>query len=167
MRFGKFLFAALMVGILSVTAMAQQGGGGGGGGGRNFDPAAMRERRLTQIKDALAPTDDEWKVLQPKVEKLMDAQMAQMAGRGGRGRGGPGGGGGGNAPSTPLAEAARALQTTLENKDASAEDIKAKLAALRDARAKAKEQLTVAQNELKELVTARQEAVLVSQGMLD
>jgi Spy/CpxP family protein refolding chaperone len=59
------------------------------------------------------------------------------------------------------------LQTTLDNKDAKPEEIKAKLTALRDARNKAKEDLTKAQADLKELLTQRQEAVLVNMGLLD
>ena len=41
------------------------------------------------------------------------------------------------------------------------------LPALRDARAKARENLTKAQAELKELLTARQEAMMVAYGMLE
>src|SRR5258708_5221752 len=74
---------------------------------RQFDPAAMKERRLTQLKEQLGPTDDEWKVLQPKIEKVMDAQMAGFGGGGfGRGRGGNGGAAAADAPPpTPTAKA--------------------------------------------------------------
>ncbi|MCL2640905.1 MAG: hypothetical protein FWD53_08690, partial [Phycisphaerales bacterium] len=85
--------------------------------------------------------------------------------------GGPGGGqGGGNAPAVPetaVGKASAELRAALENKESTAEQIKVKLAALRDARAKAREALTKAQNELKELVTVKQEAFLVSRGMLE
>ena len=66
-----------------------------------------------------------------------------------------------------VAKASQDLRTALENKDSTPDQIKAKLTALRDARAKAKEDLTKAQAELKELITVRQEAVLVSRGMLE
>ena len=42
-----------------------------------------------------------------------------------------------------------------------------KLAALREAKEKAKTQLTAAQKELKELLTRRQEAILVNSGILE
>jgi hypothetical protein len=172
-------------------------GGGGGGGGRNFDPAAMRQRRLDGIKQQLGATDDEFAALQPKIEKVMDLQMQAQpfggfGGRGGRrgggggggnggggggfggggGGGGNGGGGGGgaapaNAAPNPVRDALTALNTTLQNKDASADEIKEKLTALRDARAKAKDDLTKAQQDLQSVLTQRQEAVLVTQGMLD
>ena len=130
---------------------------------RQFDPAAMKERRLTQLKEQLSPTDDEWKVLQPKIEKVMDAQMAGFGGFRGRG----GNNGGDNTPQTPTAKAQQELRTLLENKDASADDIKAKLAALREARAKTRADLEAARKDLKEVLTQRQEAVLVTNGMLE
>jgi septal ring factor EnvC (AmiA/AmiB activator) len=86
--------------------------------------------------------------------------MAFMRGRGGQG--GPGG----NAPSTPVQAAREDLNKTLDNKDASADDIKAKLTALRDAETKAEGDLDKARQELKELLTQRQEAVLVMDGIL-
>mgnify|MGYP001074398676 CR=1 FL=1 len=60
-----------------------------------------------------------------------------------------------------------ALQTTLENKDASADDIKAKLTALRTSRAKKEADLKSAREELRKVLTLRQEAQLVLMGMLD
>jgi hypothetical protein len=133
----------------------------------NFDPAQFRERRLTQIKEQLGATDEEWKVLSPKIEKVMTAQFAGFGGGRG-GRGGPGGGNNAdNQPTTPVAKASADLRATLANKDAPADDIKAKLAALRDAREKVKADLQASQKELKEILTQRQEAVLVTNGMLE
>ena len=137
---------------------------------RQFDPAQFRQQRLDRIKEQLGASDDEWKVLSPKIEKVMDVQRNSFAGFGGfRGRGGGGGGGGGadNQPQTPVAKASADLRTTLENKDAPADDIKTKLAALREAREKARAELQAAQKELKEVLTQRQEAVLVTNGMLE
>jgi hypothetical protein len=170
-------------------------GGGGGGGRGNFDPAQFRQNRLDRIKQALGSTDDEFAALQPKVEKVMDLQQQNQmnafgGGRGGRrggnggggggggfggggggGNGGGGGGGGGaaaaNATPNPVRDALNALNTTLGNKDASADEIKEKLTALRDARSKAHDDLVAAQKDLQSVLTQRQEAVLVTQGMLD
>jgi hypothetical protein len=136
---------------------------------RQFDPAQFRQQRLDRIKEQLGASDDEWKVLSPKIEKVMDVQRNTFGGFGG-GRGRGGGGGGGNAdnqPQTPVAKASADLRTTLENKDAPADDIKTKLAALREAREKARAELQAAQKELKEVLTQRQEAVLVTNGMLE
>lgn len=189
MRRETFLTVALslgMAGVMAVPAFAQdaggpppapptgQGGPGGGGpggggpggwGGPRMTPEQMRERMQARIKEQLGATDDEWKALQPLVEKVQTAQMQAMAGRFGmfgRNRGNDA-----NRPSSPVGTAQQELQTLLENKDATPEQIKAKLTALRDAKAKAKEELTAAQNELKGVLTQRQEAVLVGMGMLD
>jgi peptidoglycan hydrolase CwlO-like protein len=85
---------------------------------------------------------------------------------------GPQPGAGGARPETALEQsdigkAVQKLRTTLDNKDAKADDIKAALKAVREAREKVKEQLTKAQGEVRELVTARQEAELLLLGLLD
>lgn len=132
---------------------------------RQFDPAQFKQQRLDRIKEQLGATDDEWKVLQPKIEKVMDAQMAGFGG--GFGRRGGNNGGDNAPPPTPIQKASQDLRTLLENKDASPDDIKAKLAALREARAKSKADLEAARKDLKEVLTQRQEAVLVTNGMLE
>ena len=178
------LFAVACIAALSMSSgnVAAQGGGGGG---RNFDPAAMRQRRLDRYKQSFEVTDDaEWNVLAAAIGKVMDAQHAVMAGaiRGGFGRGGQGGGGG-NPPAdngggqggqggrqrggfggTPSQEATD-LQTAIDNK-APADEIKAKLAALRAANAANEAKLASAQDDLKKLLTSRQEAIAVINGLL-
>jgi hypothetical protein len=130
------------------------------------DPAQMRERMMNRIKEQLGTNDDEWKVLQPKLEKVMTVQRESRGG-GGFGGGRRGGGGGDDQPTTPVGIASAELRKTIENKDAPADEIAKKLTALREAREKAKANLTAAQKELKEVLTARQEAVLVTMGMME
>ena len=72
-----------------------------------------------------------------------------------------------NSDTTPVAKASADLSTALENKDTPAEDIAKKLAALREARDKARADLVAVQKELKDVLTQRQEAVLVTMGMLE
>lgn len=170
------LAAAVLVGTIGTTPVRAQNRG-------NFDPAQMRQRYMEQLKERLGASDDEWKVLSPKVEKVMDAQREARSGGGGFGgfgfgapggktRGGGDNGGGDRAnrfrgPETAVTRAQQALQQTLENKDASPDEIKSKLQALRDARQNAQQQLHSAQGELKELLTQRQEAMLVMMGTLE
>ncbi len=163
------VLCATMAGALPAFAQQAGGPGGGGPGGGRFDPQQMRERMQQRIKETMGATDDEWKVLQPKVEKVQQLQMNARGGFGFGGFGRRGGGGGGNdqQPTTPVGIASQDLRTTLENKDAGADVIKQKLQALRDARAKAQAEVTAAQAELKELLTARQEAALVSMNILE
>jgi hypothetical protein len=162
---------------LASPAFAQQGGapggaGGAGGGGRGrFDPSQFRQMMLDRVKETLAVSDADWKTLQPAVEKVLTVQRDAMGGmRGMRGmRGGDRGGDNAAAaqPTSDVEAKAKDLQTVLDNKDAKPEEIKAKLAALRDARAKARDALAAARKELTELLTQRQEATLVEMGILE
>ena len=105
-RRSGWLAAATMVAALAMPVMVfaqDQGGqgqgqgqgnnGGGGGFGRrgNFDPAQFRQQMMDDIKTQLGATDDEFKALQPKIEKVFDdtrqLRAAQAMGFGG-GRGG-------------------------------------------------------------------------------
>jgi len=144
---------------------------------RQWDPAAFRQRILDRIKETLAPSDDEWKVLQPKVEAVQELQMDAMAGRAGmfrRGGGGGGAGGGGaggtpadTQPKTDLQTKMAELQALLDKTDADPKAIKDKLKDVRDAKDKAKADLKKAQDDLKELLNQKQEAQLVMMGLLD
>ena len=163
----RTLAVHFMLGLFLVPAMAlAQAQGGGDQGGRqrgNFDPAQMQARMMASYKERLGATDEEWRILQPKVEKLMTLQRNTRGGMmGGRGQRG-----GDQQAESAVAVASRELRTVLENTGASADEIGRKLTALREAREKARVELVAAQKELKELVTVRQEAVLVSMGMLD
>ncbi len=156
---GRFVLAAMALCALGLApvAMAQPAAGGAGAGNG-------ADRFTAFIKERLAVTDDEWKVLSPKLDNVRNIQRDM---RGGGGFGGRRGGAPADAPTTPVAKASQELRTALDNKDTAAEDIAKKLTAYREAREKAKAALTAAQKELKEVLTARQEALLVTMGMLD
>lgn len=169
---------AMVVAILAMSAggafaQNQNNGQGRGQGRGNFDPAQMRERMMSRLKEQLGATDDEWKAIEPKVDKVMTAQRESRGsfGFGGFGRGGGGGGGGGGGadqqPTTAVGKASQDLRTTLDDKNAAPETISKKLASLREAREKARKGVADAQKELKEILTQRQEAVLVMNGMLE
>ncbi len=164
------------------------GPGGGGFGGGGFNPQAMRQRIMDQIKEALHASDDEFTAMQPKIEKVMQLRRDVMAGamrfgRGGRGGGGggfgggPGGGGGGgfggpggggqDTNPSPVQMAVQDLSSTLDKPDATPDEIKSKLDALRQARKDAQQALGAAQADLKSLLTQRQEAVMVLYGMVE
>lgn len=68
---------------------------------------------------------------------------------------------------TAVEKATEGLQGALDNADATQADIKAKLKAYRDARAKVKVELGKAQADLLKAANVRQEAMLVLIGMLD
>lgn len=177
---------ALTLTLGSYSLMAQDtppgggnGGGGGGGGRRNFDPEQMRQRMMERYREQLEIKDDaEWKLISERIEKVSEARR-EVGGGFGMGRP-PGGrrGGDGAAPAGGDDNARRqfrgfgepspeqeALQKAIESK-ASADEIKAKLAAVREARKKKEAALEKAQEELKKVLTAKQEAVAVLNGLL-
>ena len=174
---------ALTMAGASTLTLAQDGGNPGGdrggdrqpGGDRgqrgNFDPAEWQKRMMERFKEQLKAPDDEWAVIQPKLEKVMTAQREARAGGmfGGRGgRGGPGGPGGDQQQDTSaLGVASRELRTALENENTSGEELDKKLAAFREARAKAQANLEAARKDLKEILSPRQEASLVMIGILE
>lgn len=184
------ILAALILGALTLPTIAQtapgqqpgtpgqqQGGNNGRQRGQRgqFDPAQARQMMLDRLKQQLGATDDEFQALAPKLEAVMRLQR-DVSGRGGRGmrsrnrnRDGQTG-----QPSqtpqqqlSPVQQAAADLRAVTSNKDAKPEDIKAKLDAYRQARAQAKTQLAGAQQELRGLLTQRQEATLVELGLLE
>ena len=152
-------------------------------GDRGGTPEEFRARMEERVKTSLKVTNDEWTVLQPLIEKVTTKQRDAMAGRfggfGGRGggpggdRGGAPGGTSGGAPGgergadRPGAAESQALRDALEKDSTSAEDLKAKLNAIRETRKKATAELAAAREELKKVVTVRQEAVLFSMGILE
>jgi len=188
-RVAVVMLAAGLLGLIGQPILAAGGGGGRGGRGGGeggarggFDMAQIQERMAQQMRERLGITsDDEWAVLQPRIQKVQtaraEAQLGGMAGLigafgGGRGRGGDfaaGGGRGGALAAvtqSPLAQAMAELRTALNDPNTPPDQIAAKLKAVRDARAKAEANLTAAENELKELLTQRQEANAVILGLL-
>ncbi len=166
-------------------------------GGRmgRMNPEEMRKRMEDQIKTSLGMTDEEFTALKPKLEKVRELQRdanprpgfgggpGGPGGPGGRGNrdgggpGGPGGAGGPGAaggsgaatsdqPQSDVQQKVRALREAVDAKAADS-DLIAKMEAVRSAKTKAREELHKAQEDLKQFLSKRQEAALVSTGMLD
>jgi len=166
--------------LLAQDAPPPGGPGGGGGGGRNFDPAQFQQRMMDRVKEQLEVTDDtEWQAMQPLVQKVMDARRDAMSGMGGRGmfgRGGRQGGdnaapGGGNQGArrggmfgTPSPEA-EALQKAIDAKAGKAE-LKAALDKFVASRKVKQAALEKAQDNLRKVLTPRQEAIATVNGYL-
>jgi len=159
--------ATLCLGVGNVMAQ-DQGGPGGPGGGRqrgNFDPAQFQQRMMEGVRDRLAITDEtEWNAIQPLVQKVMDLRREQLgANMRGFGRGGRGGGFGGNEE---VSNEQTALNDAIEN-NASKDDLKAKMAAFRKAKAEKEAELKTAQENLKKVLTTKQEAVALQMGLVN
>lgn len=171
------LAAALVaVGGLTSNAIAQEQRQKG-----NFNPEEMRTRMAERVRELLdVKNDDEWKLINARLEKVQEAQREvrglsgnmgllfsrggeQGGGEGGRTRG-PGGSGGslfGGAPN-PDAEALTKAVTA----KAPTEEMKQKLARVREARKNAEAKYEKSADDLRQVLTVRQEAVLVAIGLL-
>lgn len=163
-RIAMVVAVMTLMGLGLQTLVAQPADRNGGG-----DRAAMRaqfmQRMLERTKEGMGVTDDEWKVIQPRLEKVQTLLMQTRMG--GMMRGGRGGDAQEAQPQNDVAKAAQELRTAVENADTAPSILKDKVEALRKARAKANEELAAAQKNLRELLSVRQEAYLIMAGMLD
>jgi len=161
-----FLTAAVLAGTLWVGLAIAQEPAREGRGPR--DPEQMRQQTAERMRESFGATEDEWKVLGPRIEKVQQLMRQSRGSRFGRR---PGEGRRAeDAPEREQSEVekkAEALRSLLDDEASGAEAITAALDALRKAREKAQEDLAAARKELREVVTARQEARLVLMGILD
>lgn len=159
------------------------GPGGGFGGGGNFDPAQIQEMMAQRINDSYreqmdVTNDTDWAIIAAKITAVTKARTALQADGGGGGmmgmggmmrggRGGGGGGGGGMAAifGTPSPES-QALQAAVEA-NAPAGQIKDLMAKFQAAREVKKAALAKAQEDLRSVLTTRQEAIAMLGGLLD
>lgn len=158
-----FVLCGLALASTPMKTMAQDGGGRGRG---NFDMTAIQQMAMGWIKEQLAAPDDEWAVLQPKLQKVMEAAIESRLNGTQLGmllsRNAPG-----DRPQSPVAKAQADLKSALDDTSIGADEIASRLKVLREARQRAKEEYEAAQKELKDVLTQRQEAMLVMYGLLD
>lgn len=148
--------------------------------------AERQAEREQQTREALDMSEEEWGLIGPMISTIQQMQREEQlvsggqtfGGRGGQ-QGGRGGRGGddndrGDRGGPELSEAATAIQTAstelrelLEDDASSAAEIKEALKSLRDARNALATTISAAQEDLRGLLTARQEAQLVAQGVLN
>ncbi len=156
----------------SAARVAAQPQPGGMGGMRNMDPQQMQQmmqQRMNEyFRNQLAVTNDaEWKVIEGRLSKVTQLRIETLFGMGGFGGMRMGGNRGGGFPGfgQPSPEA-EALQKAIEA-NASVADLKARLERYREARRQKLAALAKAQDELRQVLSLRQEATLVMIGMLD
>jgi hypothetical protein len=118
--------------------------------------AWQRQRAFEDLKDRLQISDHEWPVLKPRFQAVYDLVRPQ-----------PQVGPHSAQPQTEVEQKRRDLQELLRDEKAPLEQIKAKLTALRAARERSAQELSKARQALRQLMTLRQEAVLVLNGLLD
>jgi hypothetical protein len=153
----------------------RQGGGGPGGG--NFDPAQMQQRMMDNVREELNFTNDtDWAAVQPLVQKVMDARrdvgfgggMRGMFGRnrngnGGNNNGGPGGAAGRFGQQTSPEQ--DALDKAIKD-DAPAAQVKDLLAKYKASQQAKQAKLESAQDQLKAVLSTKQEAQAYMMGLV-
>jgi hypothetical protein len=164
-----------------VPADNPNGGRGNRGNRGNFNPEEMQARMSAALKEQFGITsDDEWNLIMERINKVNDLRRtttmggmgmrAMMGGMGGfGGAGGQNGQGGRGNRSGRLGGAsnpeADALQTAVTDKAPDAE-VKARLERLREVRKDNEAKLAKAQEDLRAVLSVRQEAVAVLVGLL-
>jgi Spy/CpxP family protein refolding chaperone len=146
------------------------GGGFGppGGFGGGFVPP-----RMDDVRKQIKATEEEWKVIEPKLKKVVAARQvlavevrATEFGFGAPGGFGPGGFGGPTGNNI-ITQAQGELKAVLDDPKHTKAEVDEKVAAVRKARQKARSEADAAQKDLLQMLTAAQEAVLVSLGYVE
>lgn len=185
-RARRALLAVAVLGLAGASLSAQdnnaprgdgrRGGGNGGGqedGRRSFNPADMQARMLAGLRERMGVTsDEEWTVISERVMKVSELRRSMGGGMASamafRGPGGPGGGGdsrGSFRGRSGGSSETEALQSAVADKLPDAE-LKARLTKLRETRKANEKKLEQAQEDLRAVLTVRQEALLVLAGLL-
>jgi hypothetical protein len=140
---------------------------------------AMQMAFLKGLQQPMGCSDDEFEAIRPYLQKVVEAYQAAQVFRFGprNNRNGNGNNQQNNAPAprpqqsatppAPVAKAVDDLQSTLSDPNAPSDLIHNKLDVLRQARDKAQQDLSIARQQLQQLLTQRQEAVLVEYGLLE
>jgi Spy/CpxP family protein refolding chaperone len=128
-------------------------GGGFGGSGSTS---------TKDVQKKIGATDEEWKVIGPKLQKVIAARRT-LNGEGGA-MAGPFGAG---AASNIVGQAQADLKAVLDDPKHSKTDVEEKIAAVRKSRVTARANLEEAQRDLARLLTPAQQTIMVSLGHLD
>jgi len=151
-----------------------QGQRQGGAQGRGQQGQRSQGRSdAERMQERLGATEAEWKVLGPRVMKVSELSRQLRGGGRGNQRGGSRGGRPDSQQNAPARQpsaievAQEQLRALLDNTSATPGQIRQRVAALRTARKQVQQQLVVAQKNLIQIVTVRQEAQLIIMGLLD
>lgn len=148
---------------------------GQGFGQRQGQQTDQMQNMISQsLQQMLGSTDEEWTVIGPmvlKVYSLVSSQSSGVQTRSIIGRSGNQGSQmrGGNRSSSSSTEdvALEELRTLLESEETTNTQLKNKISEIRNEREKSRQDLVKARKELRELLTLKQEATLISVGLLE
>ena len=152
---------------------AGQAGNQDNGNGRNrnrrgnFNPADIQARMLSGLREQMGVTDDaEWNVISPRLTAVMELRRTQMMGTLAGLGGFFGGGNRGNRGGGAMSPEQDALRSALDDNLPDAE-ITSRLTRLREVRKQNEATLDKARDDLRAVLTVRQEAVAVMAGLLN
>lgn len=165
------------------SAQAQGFGGGGGMDFQNMDPTEVQKMVQQRINDSYreqmdVTNDTEWALIEERITAVTKARTAMMADGGGMmggmrggfggggGAGGPGGGGGFARMFGKPSPESTALQDAVNN-NAPAAQIKTLMTKFEEVRKQKQAALAKAQEDLRSVLTTRQEAVALLGGLLN
>lgn len=177
LRYVSVFYSLLL--LLSFTAadpvFSQPPGGQQGFGQEQGQQSDQMDNMVSQLlQQMLGSTDEEWTVLGPKALKVYSLVSSQSTGvdiRSLMQRSGNQGSQmrGGNRSSSSSTEdvALEELQTLLDSEETTITQLKNKISEIRNSREKSRQDLVKARKELRELLTLRQEATLITMGLLE
>lgn len=191
LSFAAFAIVSTLASAQPADAPRRRGGDEGGGERRAASPAEAQARMINALRERMGVTnDEEWGLISERIQKVSEARRALGGGLGGpgammfaggpRGPGGAGGPGGDRGatgaagdrgafrgpPQRGGSPEQAALGQAVADKLPDAE-IKARLAKLRETRKANEAKLEKAQDELRAVLTVRQEAQAVLLGLLN
>ena len=134
-------------------------GGKGGKGGFGFPPGFGSGTSSSDVQKKIGATDEEWKVIGPKLQKVIAARRT-LNGEGGQ----VAGPFGGEATSNIVGQAQAELKAVLDEPTHTKAEVDQKIEAVRQARVKAHADLDEARRDLARLLTPGQQAIMVSLG---
>ncbi len=114
------------------------------------------QQDANRFKGAFGVSDEEWEAIQPRFEKVyfLSTPPAYFPPED-------------TSASAMVSRFAKELGALVNNKDAKPDEIKVKLDALRGAQQQVRQELAHARRELRKVLTVRQEAMLLLNGLLD
>ena len=141
-----------------------------GAGGVGFN-GPNQKMQLEVLKLMLGAGDDEWKLLAPRIEKVLAARQNTNTGAGMNwttsNKAGPQFKPSTSKPGTAPGKAMQAVRDAVADETTSNEELAKRMAAVRDARKKARADYEAAQNELSDTATPRQQAILMTLGVIE
>lgn len=138
---------------------------------RTFNPADMQARMMSTLRERMGVTsDEEWAVIAERITKVSELRRQMGGGLGAamamRGPSGSGGGDSGRSRGRPGGSAETEALTSAVRDQLPEAELKARMAKLRETRKANEKKLEEAQEELRAVLTVRQEAMLVIAGIL-